>query len=297
MKLCKVYSLEDSHDADPLWQDLLLQMCPDWKSLGPIHRKYWEWGLGLYGLHKLGCIEPGARGLGVGAGLEWPLFYLANRVERVHATDLYAAGLDPTVPENAAKIAPFPYRVESLVFEKRDALDLGYPADTFDFAFSFSSIEHFGGHAGAALAMHEMARVLEPGGVAAIATELMLAGRKHPEFFYANEIEPWIVDAAGLELVEPLDLHVDDELIAKPVHFDYPPGFQGRTGPHTSVLIAGTTFTSIEVFVRKPRDWKPASRWTLARLHARRRAWLSKQHGRQRIPGVIRRGLKKLLRS
>ena len=141
VKLCKVYSLADAHDADPLWQELLLEMSPDWKSYGALHRKYWEWGLGLFGLHTLGFIRPDAVALSVGAGVEWPLFYLANRVQRVHATDLYSAAshynnLDPTIPEHAAQLAPFPYRQESLVFQKMDALDLQFDDNTFDFVFT-----------------------------------------------------------------------------------------------------------------------------------------------------------------
>src|SRR5207248_838891 len=107
----------------------------------------------------------------------------------------------------------FPYRQESLVFQKMDALDLQFPDNTFDFVFTFSSIEHFGGHAGAVLAMQEIGRVLKPNGVAAIATELMLDGPRHPEFFFAHEVEPCFVKATGLDLVEPLDLSVDEELV------------------------------------------------------------------------------------
>lgn len=299
MKLCKVYSLDDARDADPLWQDLLEQMAPDWKARGALHRKYWEWGLGLYGLHKLGCITPDAQGIAVGAGIEWPLFYLANRVQRVVATDLYDTthfqGLDPILPENVDRIAPFPFRRESLVFERMNALDLRFPADTFDFAFSFSSIEHFGGHAGAALAMLEMARVLKPGGVACIATEVILDGSQHPEFFHPHEIDPWFVDATGLEMAEPLDLHIDEALVTSPVPFDYPPGFQGETGPHTSVRIGGVTFTSIEFFLRKPRDWKPAPDRVRRDLQTQMRVWQGLEKARQSIVRRVFRKARKLL--
>jgi SAM-dependent methyltransferase len=295
VKLCKVYGLDDARDGDPLWQDLLLQMAPDWKERGALHRKFWEWGLGLYGLHKLGCITPEAQGLGVGAGIEWPLFYLANRVQRVVATDLYDSthfqGLDPTVPENVERVAPFPYRRESLVFERMNALDLRFPADTFDFAFSFSSIEHFGGHAGAGLAMQEIARVLKPRGVACIATELILDGSPHPEFFHPQEIEPWFVEASGLEMAEPLDLHIDDALIAKPVPFDYPPGFRADTGPHTSVRIGGVTFTSIEFFLRKPRAWKPVPERVRRDYQTQMRVWLGLEQQRR---SLVRRVFRKL---
>jgi len=274
VRLCKVYGLADAQDPDPLWQELLAAMCPDWKSQGALHRKYWEWGLGLYGLHKLGFIRPDAVALGVGAGVEWPLFYLANQVQCVHATDLYSPesyfqGLDPTVPEHAAQIAPFPYRHESLLFRKMNALDLQYDDDTFDFVFTFSSIEHFGGHAGAVLAMQEIARVLKPGGVAAVATELILDGPDHHEFFKAADIEPCFGSGSGLEFVEQLDLSVDAEMISNPVVFEVGPDFKGYTGPHTSVRCGNLTFTSIEFFLRKPADWKPASRARLGALRAR----------------------------
>ncbi len=300
MNLCKIYGLADARNEDPFWQDLLLQLCPDWQELGALHRKYWEWGLGLYGLHKLGFLRPDAVCLGVGAGVEWPLFYLANRVQRVHATDLYSLeshfhGLDPTVPENAARLAPFPYRHESLLFQKMDALDLRFDDDTFDFVFSFSSIEHFGGHAGAALSALEIARVLKPGGVAAIATEVILQGPAHSEFFFPGQLEPTFVGATGLELVEPLDLGVDDELISNPVRFEYPPGFQGFTGPHTSVACGNLTFTSVEFFLRKPRDWKPPARSTMMFLKARRQAWLLEQGARPRVPRFIRRAVRMMI--
>jgi len=298
VKLCKVYGLDDARDADPLWQELLLAMSPEWKSLGRLHRKYWEWGLGLYALHRLGCIRPDAVALSVGAGVEWPLFYLANRVRRVHATDLYSAeshyhGLDPTVPDHAAQLAPFPYRAEALVFQKMNALDLQFDDNTFDFVFTFSSIEHFGGHGGAVLAMQEIGRVLKPGGVAVIATELIINDARHEEFFRPEDIQPCFVSGSGLEPVEPLDLHIDAELISHPVRFEVPQGFQGYTGPHTSVQCGHLTFTSIEFCLRKPRHWRPASRATLALLDARRQAralaYRTRRYVGPRVRGVVRR--------
>jgi len=300
VKLCKVYGLADGNDSDPLWQDLLLAMSPDWKSRGRLHRKYWEWGMGLYGLHKLGFVRPDAIGLSVGAGVEWPLFYLANRVQRIHAIDLYDpahyGGLDPTIPENAAKLAPFPYRPETLLFQKMNALDLQYADNTFDFVFTFSSIEHFGGHPGAVLATQEIARVLKPGGVAAIATELVVNGTPHYEFFLPAEVEPCFVRGSGMEMVEPLDLHIDAELLSNPVPFEYPPGFQGDTGPHTSVRIGNLIFTSIEFFLRKPERWKRPKRPSLDAINARTRVRQIADRARQYVPPVIRRAVKKLIR-
>ena len=120
-----------------------------------------------------------------------------------------------------------------------------------------------------------------------------------------------------MEFVEPLDLSVDAEMISNPVVFEVGPGFTGYTGPHTSVRCGNLTFTSIEFFLRKPADWKPASsarlRATRARMHSgnlayrtRLRAGSLKHRVRlhssnvfrrvsRLVPPRIRRGVKKLL--
>ena len=53
------------------------------------YRKGWEWTQTLFGLHVLGAMTPNARALGVGAGREPVLFYLADRIESVTGIDLY----------------------------------------------------------------------------------------------------------------------------------------------------------------------------------------------------------------
>ncbi len=271
MKLCKVYKFEDTDETDPLWLGLLNEMCPWFKEHGPIHRHYWEFAVGLYGLDKLGFIRPDARALSVGAGVEWPLFYLANRIDRVHAIDIYddawyGGEKDPTVPGNAERLAPFPYRDDALIFQRMDALDLKFADDSFDFAFSFSSIEHFNGpdfltHEASSWAMCEIARVLKPGGVAVISTELLLEDVAHPEYFTPREVESCLVRPSGLKLVEPVDYGVDERLLADPVWLDGPPGTFRPGVPHTSVRLGGVTFTSVVLFLRKPEGWRPHWRW------------------------------------
>ena len=55
-----------------------------------------------------------------------------------------------------------------------DALDLRFEDRTFDAVYSLSSIEHFGGLAGATRALDEMARVLKPSGIVALTTECVI---------------------------------------------------------------------------------------------------------------------------
>ena len=92
-----------------------------------------------------------------------------------------------------------------------DATNLGFPSDTFDIAFSISSIEHFGGknHSGALRCIKEIERVLKPGGIAVITTEYILNDKEHPEFFNRRTIYNDLINKLQkLRLVEPLDLRI-----------------------------------------------------------------------------------------
>ena len=92
-----------------------------------------------------------------------------------------------------------------------DGTRLEFPSETFDIAFSFSSIEHFGGenHAGALKSLKEIERVLKKDGIAVIATEYIINDKEHPEFFNKKTIYSDLIDKLdSLKLVEPLDLRI-----------------------------------------------------------------------------------------
>ena len=92
-----------------------------------------------------------------------------------------------------------------------DGTKLEFPAETFDIAFSFSSIEHFGGenHEGALKSLKEMERVLKKEGIAVIATEYIINDKDHPEYFNRKTIYSDLIDKLdSLKLVEPLDLRI-----------------------------------------------------------------------------------------
>ena len=154
--------------------------------------------------------------LGIGAGREEILFYLSNKLNHVYATDIYD-GKDwdnyapSDFPENLKKYAPFPYKEDSLSVLRMDATKLEFPTESFDIAFSFSSIEHFGGenHSGALKGLREIERVLKPGGIAVISTEYIINNKQHLEFFNQRTIYSDLIDKLdSLKLVEPLDLRI-----------------------------------------------------------------------------------------
>lgn len=245
---------------NPEWLDLL-------RSLGlsddrfSMHRKPYELTQFLYGCTKLGALTADAEVVSIGAGHEIVLYWLANRVKRIVATDLYEGYWterrgregDPSVLERPDDFAPFPYRQDRLTFHKMDGRHLEFPDNTFDIAYSLSSIEHFGGMDGAAQTIREMTRVLKPGGILALATEYALAGPPGEDVFQPHEIHQLIAQP-GLELLEPIDERVWNRYATVPVDVVHDPY---RT-PHMVVHVFDTIFTSVMLFLRKLPSASPA---------------------------------------
>jgi SAM-dependent methyltransferase len=210
-RLCYVEDWQNPEVRDALAE--LQKLNPQ----GFIHRKDWEWAIGLVAMKRYGKINESSAAVGVGSGIEPIPFYLANKISRVYATDLYEddESWKQAAPseflKNPKKYSPFPYREDALTVLRMDGAKLDFPDESFDIAFSFSSIEHFGGenHSGALKAMKEIERVLKPGGIAVIATEYILNDKEHPEFFNKRTIHSDLIDRLDkLKLVEPLDLRI-----------------------------------------------------------------------------------------
>ena len=143
---------------NPEWVALLASLHAMPVDKLSMHRKGYEFAQLLFGLTRLGALSPDARVLSVGAGHEAPLYWLANRLRLVVATDMYdtswsqawAAEGDDRVLKRPEDYATFPYRQDRLVFLKMDGRRLAFPDASFDIVYSLSSIEHFGGLDGAA---------------------------------------------------------------------------------------------------------------------------------------------------
>jgi SAM-dependent methyltransferase len=179
---------------NPEWVALLRSIgLPDDKQ--SMHRKAYEFTQLAYGLKTLGFLTEATRIVSIGAGHEAILYWLANQVGRVVATDMYEGVWqdvqsregDAGVIKTPRDYAPFPYREDRLVFLQMNALGLGLRTGVMDVAYSLSSIEHFGGVEGACRAIDEMARVVRPGGLVAIATEYVIGGPPHEETFAPSE--------------------------------------------------------------------------------------------------------------
>ena len=239
VKLC-----ERSDFDGPQLRAMLRDIEPGHVPEQELHRKLWEYALlGLF-LEEAGALRENAEALSVAAGHEAPLYWMANRVARMVATDIYGQGFfsereaTATMLTDPTSFAPYAYRESHLEVRDMNALRLDFDDESFDIVFSLSSIEHFGGPQGAARAAREMSRVLRPGGHLVITTECLVGthaldwpplqlairlatlGRRCPrstlrrrviDVFTAGEIERYIVRPTGLTLVQPFDTHVAAE--------------------------------------------------------------------------------------
>jgi SAM-dependent methyltransferase len=235
-------------------------------SEGFIHRKDWEWALGIIAMSRFGKLNEKSTAIGIGAGTETVPFYLANKLKHVYATDLYEENgwieVSPSdFPENPKKYAPFPYKEDALTVLRMDGTKLEFPSESFDIAFSFSSIEHFGGknHSGALRSLKEMERVLKPGGLAVITTEYIINDKEHPEFFNRRTIYSDLIDKLErLKLVEPLDLRMTTKTLDTVMDY-YPVGINWgnmdnefrKNHPHILLKIKNILWTSIMLVFKK----------------------------------------------
>ena len=281
-KLCDVRDFEDP-DVLRMLRDIL----PERDPLAHVERKGWEFAmLGLF-LEEAGRLHEGTSALAVGAGDERMVFWLANRVGRVVATDIYGEGVfaereaTATMLTDPASHAPFPYREERLDVMYADARELPFPDASFDVVFSLSSIEHVGGPRDVARAAREMGRVLRPGGHAVVVTECLVRldpretaladsavrvltlnrkrrgatpRRRLIEAFTARELRTRIVAPSELELVQELDLSLSPESWDN-LTITYADGsLEPATGdfyPHVLVKFGRSVFTSVCLPLRK----------------------------------------------
>ncbi|HEY5316943.1 MAG TPA: class I SAM-dependent methyltransferase [Solirubrobacteraceae bacterium] len=284
MKLCDLADFED-----PEFLAMVSEIIPERDARGHAERKAWELAMLALFLREVGRLHDGTEALAVGAGDERIVFWLANRVGRIVATDIYGAGSFaerealPSMLSDPSTHAPFSYREERLEVAYMDGRELTFPDASFDVVFSVSSIEHFGAPADIARGAREIGRVLRPGGHAVIITECFvrrqvlsaapvdfalrvaslgrLRRRATPrrrsgvDVLTARELERLIVAPSGLVLLQPLDRSVSAasyENLTRLRTGKEPEPATGSFYPHILLGFRGSVFTSVCLVMQKP---------------------------------------------
>lgn len=233
---------------------------------GFIHRKDWEWALGIIAMRRFNKLNESSRAIGIGSGTEPVPFYLSNKIKHVYATDLYGENAEwhRSAPldflNNPGKYSSLPYKKDALTVLKMDGTSLDFKSEIFDIAFSFSSIEHFGGknHSGSLVSLREMERVLKKGGIAVITTEFILNNKNHPQFFNLETIYSDLINRLEhLQLVEPLDLRTTSKTLNTVINFSEDMNWNSmdsnykKNHPVIIIRIRNILFTSIMLVLRK----------------------------------------------
>ena len=270
MILNKVCELEDWEN--PVLCAAMRRMCPHFLGMfadypkGRAHRKHWECAQLYAGLEQLQALRSDAVALSVGAGHEFPLYELTNHVRWVFATDIYGMGdftnsteADLMMLRDPDRFAIGPYNRNRLVVQYMDARDLRFEEGTFDFVFSLSSMEHFGGLDGIRTALLEMQRVMKPGGILMLTTECIVNGAPHLssgnlELFAPEVLRDLLQSIPGLNFVEEPRLTVSPATLRKviPLHKAVKDNLAGyEEYPHIVLELEGRQFTSVSLFLRK----------------------------------------------
>ncbi|HEU5082277.1 MAG TPA: class I SAM-dependent methyltransferase [Acidimicrobiales bacterium] len=245
---------------------------------GAEYRKHWEVVQAARTLAATGVLRPDAEVLGVGAGTEPTIFWLTNHVRRVFATDLYLAGAWEESANQRMLTEPGSawegdWNPRRLVVQHMDALDLRYEDESFDAVFSSSSIEHFGTHDDVARSIREAHRVLRPGGVLTVSTELRIAGPGPglPDIlmFDRDELQACVVDAAPWEPIDAFRSLTPDPAIA--VEFSSAAGdVQAHVAEHGEIKWAELRWSQYPQIVLRHQDFEDERLWTSVHLALRK---------------------------
>jgi SAM-dependent methyltransferase len=275
-KLCDIGDFDD-----PAFRARAAEIRPDLNLGWAFDRKTWEFTMLSLLLEERGLLDGRAQVLSVGAGREAILFWLGGRVGRVVAVDRYGTGrwrrVHATMLTDPQSLSPFPgVPAERLDVRSMDARALELPDQSFDAVFSLSSIEHFGPPAEIRRAAAEIGRVLRPGGLAYVATELelrpagsarrlaqglsrLLSGGRlgQPEVFTPETLERDVIEPSGLRLLQRLDLQISDasfENLGVRRFGRWLRTPTGRFHPHIVLRDRGRTFTSVGLPLQRPAE-------------------------------------------
>jgi len=261
----KIANVSDIYNKE--WSNAIKELSPIFSmNKESFHRKTWEFNHIIYILKKSGYLYQKNKGLAIGAGREQILYYLAHKIEKITGIDLfegnYIGGEDePDIPKNPKRYASFIYPDTNLDVIKMDALNLEFEDNSFDFIFSASSIEHFGSKKDILKSIKEMYRVLKPGGITVITTEIKLnrlaCNIPNTKIFELNELLALFKQSDFLLYDNKIDIRIEDYYLNNCIKLPQ----EALKSPHVILRFLRSIFTSIAIVFKKQGDSVKKGRW------------------------------------
>jgi SAM-dependent methyltransferase len=239
------------------------------------HRKQWEFAIIFDRLQKAGALREDATGISFGSGRELPLYALANHVKQLWATDLYSQDASWSVArtdnldEFVRGAPPFPSRIDRLSTKRMDMRQIEFPDESFDFAYSSSAVEHIGGWDDFKTHLAEVKRVLKPGGIYVMTTDIIYGPPAHEPTnfkFNAEGLEWWLRES-GMDYRPVIDCRIARHYINTPLPSDltnYLTSDSGNDRPNlfgmlvqTQMLVGCHPHSSVVLEMRKAPTDRP----------------------------------------
>ena len=184
-----------------------------------IHPRQWEQAAAFLALAEAGVLRPDAQGIAFGSGREPLTYAVTSRVARLTATDLYEAGTAWDVARTSDPLgfvlgaAPPGFPAERLAVHHMDMREIRYPDHAFDFCYSISAFEHIGDDPDFVQHLREVRRVLKPGGIYALTTEVLLGPetrRTRGNYAFTVDHLLRLFAEAGLQAAPVVDMRLSD---------------------------------------------------------------------------------------
>jgi hypothetical protein len=197
-------------------------------------------------------MGPERRGIALDAGSEPLLFYLANSVAGVvalpggaghEATEIAAMTINPSL------CAPFPFREKHLEVVKHPTTTAAFPDASFNFVLSTAAARRLYPQPLETSALDEIARLLKPGGVAAVIADVGLNVRAGERLQWPA-LEHAVSACRSLEMVGGApDLTISASLLENPI--DLESTVNVERSPHIVLQRGRTVWTQMSLFLQK----------------------------------------------
>lgn len=208
MKVCDI--------ADWFVDDFANVVSNELHEIPRFHRKQWEFAKTFITLRDAGVLREDASGLSLGAGRELLLYAVANHVGHLWATDIYTPETEWSTARTSdiesfvKNYPPFPTRTDRISVKNMDMRRIDFPDDSFDFAYSSSAVEHIGDWDDFRQHLGEVRRVLKPGGIYVMTTDIIYgpAWEHRGNYKFTTEGLAWWLRESGMAFDPVVDCRI-----------------------------------------------------------------------------------------